>query len=214
MSPIAAGRRPRVVSEMTRTADLPAPASPDGRDVLVPATAAAWRRWLGRHQDRTDGIWVVYRKKSSPLVGPTYDDLLDEALCHGWIDSRGRRVDEDRMVLWFSPRRTGGLWSQRNKRRIEELVAAGRMAPAGQAAIDRAVADGSWSQLDEVDALVVPPDLAAALADSPEAGTAYQALSDSAKREHLWWIHSAKRPATRAHRITEVVRRLTGDDGA
>lgn len=209
MSPIAAGRRPRVVSEMTRTADLPAPASPDGRDVLVPATAAAWRRWLGRHQDRTDGIWIVYRKKSSPLVGPTYDDLLDEALCHGWIDSRGRRVDEDRMVLWFSPRRTGGLWSQRNKRRIEELVAAGRMAPSGQAAIDRAVADGSWTQADEVDALIVPPDLAAALVAFPRADEAYAALADSSKRQYLWWIHSARRAETRAARITETVRRLS-----
>lgn len=198
---------------MTRTADLPAPASPDGRDVLVPATAAAWRRWLGRHQDRTDGIWVVHRKKSSPLTGPTYEDLLQEALCHGWIDSLTKRVDEDRMYQWFSPRRPGGLWSRPNKLRVEALVAAGRMTPAGQAVIDRSMADGSWSQLDEVDALVVPPDLAAALADSPEAGAAYLALSDSAKREHLWRIHSAKRPETRARRITEVVRRLT-DDGA
>jgi uncharacterized protein YdeI (YjbR/CyaY-like superfamily) len=199
---------------MTRTTDLPAPVSPDGRELVVPATADAWRRWLGGRPDRSEGVWVVHRKKSSRLAGPTYDDLLDEALCHGWIDSRGRRVDEDRMVLWFSPRRPGGLWSRRNKNRIEELVEAGRMTPAGQAAIDRAVADGSWSQLDEVDALVVPADLAAALADSPRAGAAYEALSDSAKREHLWRIRSAKRPATRAARIADLVDRLTAGDGA
>lgn len=194
---------------MTRTSDLPAPPAPDGREMVVPADTAAWRRWLARHPDRTEGVWVVYRKKSSGLEGPTYDDLLDEALCHGWIDSRGRRVDEDRMILWFSPRRPGGLWSARNKQRIEELTSAGRMAPSGQAAIDRAVADGSWSQADEVEALAVPPDLAAALDASPAAREAYDRLADSAKRQYLWWVVSAKRPGTRADRIREIVRRLS-----
>ncbi|HEX2893145.1 MAG TPA: YdeI/OmpD-associated family protein [Marmoricola sp.] len=197
---------------MTRTPDLPEPPSPDGREVVVPVTADAWRRWLGARPERPEGVWVVYRKKSSHLTGPTYDDLLDEALCHGWIDSRGRRVDDDRMIQWFSPRRPGGLWSARNKRRLEELTRTGRMTPAGQAAIDRAVADGSWSQLDQVDALVVPPDLAAALAASPRARAAYDALPDSAKREHLWRVHSARRPATRAARIREIVGQLAGED--
>jgi len=197
---------------MSRTSDLPAPPSPNGREVLVPPSRSAWRRWLAEHPDRTEGVWVVYRKKSSRLDGPGYDDLLDESLCHGWIDSRGGRLDDDRMIQWFSPRRPGGLWSARNKRRIETLVRAGLMAPAGQAVIDRSIADGSWAQADEVEALVVPADLAAALADA-EATTAYDALADSAKRQYLWWIHSAKRPSTRADRITETVRRL-GVDGA
>jgi uncharacterized protein YdeI (YjbR/CyaY-like superfamily) len=194
---------------MPRTTDLPEPPSPNGREVLTPATQAAWRRWLAGHADRTEGVWVVYRKKSSSLSGPTYEDLLEEALCHGWIDSRGGRVDDDRMIQWFSPRRRGGLWSAPNKVRIERLVAEGRMAPAGQAAIDAAKADGSWSQTDEVDALVVPADLAEALAATPAAAAAYDALLDSAKKEYLWWIHSAKRPQTRADRIEETVRRLT-----
>jgi uncharacterized protein YdeI (YjbR/CyaY-like superfamily) len=196
---------------MPRTTDLPEPPSPNGREVLTPATQAAWRRWLARHPGRTEGVWVVYRKKSSSLSGPTYDDLLEEALCHGWIDSRGGRIDDDRMIQWFSPRRRGGLWSAPNKARIERLVAEGRMAAAGQAAIDAAKADGSWSQTDEVDALVVPADLAEALAAAPPAAAAYDALLDSAKKQYLWWIHSAKRAQTRADRIEETVRRLTAD---
>ena len=197
---------------MTRTADLPEPASPDGRDVVVPATTADWRRWLGRHPGRSEGVWVVYRKKRSGLDGPTYDDLLDEALCHGWIDSRGRRVDDDRMVLWFSPRRPGGLWSARNKRRIEELAGTGRMTAAGLAAIETAKADGSWSQADAVEALVVPPDLEEALAAVPLAAAAFGSLPDSHKKQYLWWIHSAKRPRTRADRIRRTVQRVTGND--
>lgn len=197
---------------MTRTADLPEPTSPDGRDVLVPATTADWRRWLGQHAGRTEGVWVVYRKKRSGLEGPTYDDLLDEALCHGWIDSRGRRADEDRMVQWFSPRRPGGLWSARNKQRIEDLVAAGRMSAAGLDAIETAKADGSWSQADAVDALVVPPDLEAALDAVPDAAAAYESLGASGKKQYLWWIHSAKRPQTRADRIARTVQQLAGND--
>jgi uncharacterized protein YdeI (YjbR/CyaY-like superfamily) len=159
-------------------------------------------------------VWVVHRKKTSDLTGPDYDDLLDESLCYGWIDSPGRRVDDDRMIQWYSPRRPGGLWSAPNKQRIDRLVRDGLMTPAGQAAIDRAKDDGSWSQTDEVDALVVPPDMAAALAASPEATAAYEGASESVRKRYLWWVHSARRPATRTTRIRETVRRLVAGDPA
>ncbi len=197
---------------MARIDDFDDPTSPDGKHVLAPPSRTDWREWLASNLDRQEGLWIVYRKKSSSLDGPAYEDLVEEALCFGWIDSRVRRVDDDRMMQWFSPRRKGGLWSALNKERIERLICAGHMAEVGQAAIDRAKADGSWSQLDEVDALVVPPDLQTALEAAPEAVTAYEALGDSAKKQYLWWIHSAKRPATRANRIEETVRGLSSED--
>ena len=104
---------------MTRVADLGVPTSPNGKDVSVPQSRADWRRWLASNPDRSDGLWVVYRKKSSDLGGPVYDDLVEEALCFGWIDSKVRRIDDDRVVQWFSPRRAGGLRSALNKDRIE-----------------------------------------------------------------------------------------------
>jgi uncharacterized protein YdeI (YjbR/CyaY-like superfamily) len=140
-----------------------------------------------------------------------YGDMVEEALCFGWIDSRVRRVDDDRVMQWFSPRRDGGVWSALNKERIAELTAAGLITEVGQAVIDRAKADGSWFQLDEVDALIVPPDLQAALEAAPGAVTAYEALGDSAKKPYLWWIYSSKRPTTRARRIEETIRRLSPD---
>jgi uncharacterized protein YdeI (YjbR/CyaY-like superfamily) len=195
-----------------RTADLDDPDSPDGRDLMTPPSRARWRRWLAANHGRDDGLWIVYRKKASPLEGPVYDDLVEEALCFGWIDSRVRRVDDERVMQWFSPRRPGGIWSALNKERIERLERDGLMADPGRVAIDTAKADGSWSQLDEIEALVVPPDLAAALDDRAGARAAYEALADSAKKQFLWWIHTAKRPATRATRIDETVRRVvTGD---
>jgi uncharacterized protein YdeI (YjbR/CyaY-like superfamily) len=197
---------------MTSTAELPDPPSPNGKEVLTPATRADWRNWLAANHDRPEGLWVVYRKKSSSLEGPDYDDLVEEALCFGWIDSVSRRADDDRSIQWFSPRRPGGLWSALNKKRIEALVNAGMMTEAGQTAIDRAVADGSWSQTDEVDALIIPPDLQAAFEAAPQAKTRYDSLRDSAKKESLWWVHSAKRATTRAARIEETIRRLVNPD--
>jgi uncharacterized protein YdeI (YjbR/CyaY-like superfamily) len=85
------------------------------------------------------------------------------------------------------------------------------MAPAGQKVIDEAVADGSWSQADDVDALVIPSDLEVALDAAPTARDTYEALADSVKRQHLWWVHSAKRASTRSARITELIRSLAED---
>jgi uncharacterized protein YdeI (YjbR/CyaY-like superfamily) len=197
---------------MTRTADLDDPSSPNGKDVLTPPSRADWRSWLSSNPDRQEGLWIVYRKKSSSLDGPVYDDLVEEALCFGWIDSQTRRVDDDRLMQWFSPRRKRGLWSALNKERIERLVKGGLMTEIGQTTIDTAKADGSWFQTDEVDALIVPPDLKAALDADPQAEAAYRALNDSAKRQYLWWIVSAKRPATRANRIEETIRRLAAGE--
>jgi uncharacterized protein YdeI (YjbR/CyaY-like superfamily) len=190
------------------------PASPDGREVLVPSSRGEWRRWLSSNRGRRDGLWIVYRKKTSSLEGPVYEDLVEEALCFGWIDSRMRRVDDDRLMQWFSPRRSAGLWSAVNKERIARLVASGQMTERGREAIDEAKADGSWSQLDDVEALIVPPDLRAALQAVAGAEAAYEALSNSAQKQYLWSIQSAKRPATRARRIEEVVRGLTAGEGS
>jgi uncharacterized protein YdeI (YjbR/CyaY-like superfamily) len=195
--------------EPKRTADLADPQSPDGNDVLTPPTRAHWRRWLTANHGRQAGLWIVYRKKGSGLEGPVYDDLVEEALCFGWIDSQVRRVDDARMMQWFSPRRPGGLWSARNKQRIERLMQGGLMTDAGHAAIDTAKADGSWSQLDEVDALIVPDDLQAALDSDPRVKAGYESLNDSAKKQYLWWIRSAKHAATRSSRIAELIRRLS-----
>jgi uncharacterized protein YdeI (YjbR/CyaY-like superfamily) len=188
------------------------PGSPNGKEVLTPVTRAAWRDWLARNGGREDGLWVVYRKKSSDLEGPLYDDLVEEALCFGWIDSRVQRVDDERRMQWFSPRRKGGVWSSLNKARIERLIGQGLMSAAGQRVIDEAIADGSWSQTDAVDALVIPPDLETALDVVPGTRDTFDALPNSTRRQHLWWIHSAKRAGTRSNRIEELMRHLSEDD--
>jgi uncharacterized protein YdeI (YjbR/CyaY-like superfamily) len=194
---------------MSRVTDLPDPASPNGKEWIVPESREEWRRWLAINADRGEGVWVVHRKKSSDLEGPDYDDLVEEALCFGWIDSVTHRLDEHRRIQWFSPRRPGGLWSTLNKKRIESLLRQGLMTEAGQKAIDQAKGDGSWSQADDADALIVPADLEAAFDGAPEARAAYDSLPDSSKKQYLWLVYSAKRPETRVRRVAEVLRRLT-----
>ena len=160
--------------------------------------------------DRREGLWIVYRKKSSSLDGPVYDDLVEEALCFGWIDSRVRRIGDDRVMQWFSPRRAGGLWSAVNKERIDRLVRAGRYdrEPVRQRSTGpRPMARGH--NLTRLLPLLFPPDLQAAFDATPDAGVAYEALSDSTKKQYLWRILSAKRPATRANRIEEAIRGLS-----
>jgi uncharacterized protein YdeI (YjbR/CyaY-like superfamily) len=194
-----------------RITDHFAPESPNGKAVLTPGSRAEWRAWLSSNSARKEGLWVVYRKKSADMEGPLYADLVEEALCFGWIDSVTRRVDGERMIQWFSPRRPGGLWSALNKSRIERLQRDGLMTQVGQDVIDRSKADGSWSQTDQVDALIIPDDLDAAFAAAPEARSAYERLSESDRKQHLWSVYSAKRPETRSKRITELVRILTDE---
>ena len=169
-------------------------AGPGGRPVVDVPDRAAWRAWLEAHHAQPDGVWVLMRKQATGDAGRLrYDESVEEALCFGWVDSRAGKLDATRYLQFFSPRREGG-WSRPNKERVARLRAAGRMAPAGLAAIEAAEADGSWTALDDVEELVEPDELAAALDAEPRARAEWDAFPRSAKRGILEWIASAKRP--------------------
>lgn len=173
-------------------------------NAVQPGTRAAWRRWLERHHTREQGVWYVGVKKSSGKARMTYEDMVEEALCFGWIDGQARALDAERSMLWLSPRKPRSVWSLPNKQRVERVLAAGLMRPAGQAAIDRAKANGSWNALDTIDALEIPDDFAQALAALPKARAHFDAFPKSAKRAMLEWIRQAKRPETRARRVADA----------
>jgi uncharacterized protein YdeI (YjbR/CyaY-like superfamily) len=166
---------------------------------------AELRTWLEANQTRTKGIWLVTFKKHIPDKYVPWQAVVEEALCYGWIDSRTRRVDEDRTTYLLSPRRAGSPWSRRNKQLVEKLLAEGRMQPPGLALIEQAKQDGSWTVYDEIEDLVIPDDLAAALAENDEAARHFHAFSRSSKKGILWWIKTARRPETRRKRIAETV---------
>jgi len=181
-------------------------------NAVLPATRAAWRRWLERHHTRDRGVWFVYFKKASGKQRVIYDDMIEEALCFGWIDGVARALDEERAMLWLSPRKPKSVWSQPNKQRVARLVAAGSMHPAGLAKVELAKRNGSWTALDAVDRLEVPDDLAAALAAAAKARARFDAFPASAKKGVLAWVRQAKRPETRARRIAEAARMAAANE--
>jgi uncharacterized protein YdeI (YjbR/CyaY-like superfamily) len=174
---------------------------------------ATWRTWLEVNHASASGAWLVtWRRGHGPVLD--YGDAVEEALCFGWVDSRGGKVDERRTKLYFAPRKTKSPWSASNKMRVERLIAAGLMHPAGLAAIERAKENSSWSVLDEVEQGVVPADLAAAFDAHPPSAERFAAFPWSARREILVWIATAKRAETRAARITETAMRAARNERA
>ena len=164
------------------------------------------RAWLEKNHDRENGIWLVTFKRHCSDRSVPYDDIVEEALCFGWIDSVTRRLDEDRTMLWLSPRKPGSGWSKLNKERVERVIAAGLMTSPGLEKIEAAKRDGSWQALDAIEALEIPPDLEAALESYPSARGNFDAFPRSVKRNILEWIANSKRSETRTKRIEHTAR--------
>ena len=174
---------------------------------LMMADRAAWRRWLARNHAAVAVVWLVLAKKGT--TEPTslgYDDALEEALCHGWIDGQTRRRDDGTYLQRFTPRRPRSSWSKRNVGIAERLLAEGRMRPAGIAEVERAKADGRWEAAYAGAATIdVPPDLAAALASSPKAQASFDSLDGRNRYAVLYRVMTARRPETRAQRIARFI---------
>lgn len=171
-------------------------------------TRAGWRAWLAANHAISGPIWLVYPKRSrsgDPANGLGYDDIVEEALCFGWIDSLPRGLSESQSMIYVSPRRPRSVWSALNKRRISSLQSRGLMQAAGQAVIDAAIADRSWTTLDAAENLEMPADLAAAFDADPVARENYNAFPPGAKKLLLTWVTTAKRAETRLARIAKSV---------
>jgi uncharacterized protein YdeI (YjbR/CyaY-like superfamily) len=171
-----------------------------------PKTRTEWRLWLETHHTRAEEVWLISYKKATGKPRFDYNDAVEEALCFGWIDSKPSKLDDERSMLWFAPRKPGSGWSKINKERVETAIAAELMMPAGLAKIEAAEQDGSWSSLDAIETLEIPSDLQLKLDGNAVAKQYFNAFPRSVKRGILEWIANAKRPETRAKRIEETVR--------
>jgi uncharacterized protein YdeI (YjbR/CyaY-like superfamily) len=180
------------------------------RPVLEVPDRAALRTWLEANHAASTGVRLAIGKKGGCATSLTYEDAVEEGLAFGWIDSTSGFHDEERHTVLFVPRRRGGTWAATNKARVERLIAEGLMTPAGLAVIEQAKADGSWNALNEVEAMIVPPDLASALAAMPGAERGFASRSASQRKLALYWISTAKREETRSRRVSEIVRAAAG----
>lgn len=171
------------------------------REEVEVLTRADLRDWLKAYHARAGGVWLVHHKKASPHYLPM-GEIVEECLCWGWVDSLVRGKDGLRAMHWIAPRKPGSSWSRVNKTHVAHAEASGAMTDAGRALIASARADGSWTRLDDVENLVVPTDLAAAM--TPQARANWDSFARSARRGILEWILNAKRPETRAKRIADT----------
>lgn len=181
---------------------------PDDLPVLPFVDGDAWETWLVANA-ASKGLWLKIAKKDSGIATVTYDQALEVALCHGWIDGQKRGFDGEYFLQRFTPRRPKGLWSKINIGKVERLIAEGRMRAGGQREVDAAKADGRWdAAYDGARNMETPPELVAALAKNKKARTFFETLDKTNRYAVCWRVQTAKKPETKAKRVETLVEML------
>jgi uncharacterized protein YdeI (YjbR/CyaY-like superfamily) len=166
----------------------------------------AWRAWLADNHETANEMWLLFHKKHTGKSGLTYIEALEEALCFGWIDGILKRIDDEKHMIRFSPRRKNSIWSEQNKKRIGRLIKEDRMTEAGLAKIKEAKANGQWAKARvREDITIVPPELTEALAGNEQARLNFESLAPSYRRQFIYWVAVAKHDETRRKRIDGTI---------
>jgi uncharacterized protein YdeI (YjbR/CyaY-like superfamily) len=182
---------------------------PTDLPVLRFRTQQEFEDWLEAEHATAPGAYVTIAKKGAPEPTLAQSEMVESLLCFGWIDGRVQRLDEHHFLTRVTPRRPKSVWSKKNVEWVGRLLEAGRMRPAGLAAVEAAQADGRWDRAYAGAATItVPDDLAAALAASPAAQREFDALDGTNRYAVLWRVHTAGTPETRARRIAACVEML------
>jgi uncharacterized protein YdeI (YjbR/CyaY-like superfamily) len=176
----------------------------DSIETYYPKTKQHLRKWLEKNHLTKDAVWLIFYKKHTGEPTVNWSDAVDEALCFGWIDSKGETIDDNTFRQYFCKRKPSSTWSKINKQKIENLVSKGLMTSAGLAVIEVAKQNGSWTILDEVEELIIPLDLEEAFTKLDNSKDYFLALSKSRKKVLLQWIALAKTASTRQKRILEI----------
>lgn len=171
---------------------------------FYPETKQHFREWLQKNHSTKDAVWLIFYKKHTGKPSLAWTDAVDEALCFGWIDSKGETIDNDTFRQYFCKRKPTSTWSKINKQKIEILTAKGLMADAGFKVIDIAKQNGSWAILDEAEELIVPVELEKVFCSFENSKDYFLSLSKSKKKVLLYWIALSKTDTTRQKRILEI----------
>ncbi|MFC2112059.1 YdeI family protein [Bacteroidota bacterium] len=168
-----------------------------------------WRSWLEKNHETEEKIWLIYYKKHTGKPSIPYNDAVEEALCFGWIDSLIRRLDDERYMQKYTPRKPKSTWSKHNVRRVEKMIAEGKMTNRGMELYEYAIDKGLLPDMDEDQKSKglfpeLPDYLVEALRDNPKAEKTFNSLSASYKLQYLGWIMDAKKEETRNKRMREA----------
>lgn len=175
---------------------------PTDRPTLEFETPQKWEAWLKKNGTSSQGVYIKVAKKGTGVRSITCPEALEIALCHGWIDAIRKRFDETYFLQKYTPRGPRSIWSEINKKAVQQLIKAKLMHPAGLAAIERAKANGQWDKAyAPASTITVPPDLEAALKKNKAARTFFETLTGSKRFAFLHRLHTAKKEETRAKRL-------------
>lgn len=186
------------------------PSKPDDGEIILYETLADWEAWLDRHHADSSGVWMKIAKKGAAVTTVAYPEVLDSALCFGWIDARRQGYDESFFLQRFTPRGPRSIWSQLNRDKATALIEAGRMREAGMAQVRAAKDDGRWDAAYEPQSrATVPADFQRALDENPAARDFFATLTGARRFAFLFRLHHVKTPAARKRRIAEYIETLT-----
>jgi uncharacterized protein YdeI (YjbR/CyaY-like superfamily) len=181
----------------------------DGLKELSFSSSDGWERWLEKNHGSSEGIWMRIAKRQVDIDSARYPEVLESALCFGWIDGRREALDDRCFLQRFTPRRPRSRWSRINRETAERLISDGRMRPAGLSEIKRAKADGRWGAAYEGQKRsTVPADLRRELDARPHAKAFFAQLSSQNRYAILYRLQDAKKPETRQRRLAKFVAML------
>ncbi|MFZ1615775.1 MAG: YdeI/OmpD-associated family protein [Flavobacteriales bacterium] len=187
-------------------AEQPSPMIPDDRAIVAFESARAWEAWLTEHGTTSPGLYIKIAKKDSGVRSVTYAEALEVALCHGWIDAIKKSFDASFFLQKFVPRSTRSIWSEINKKKVQQLIKAKLMRPAGLDAVKNAKANGQWDNAyAPARTITVPPELEAALKKNKKAAAFFKTLTGSNRYAILHRLHTAKKEETRAKRLVQFM---------
>lgn len=170
------------------------------------ANRKEWRHWLEKNHNKETEVWLVFYKVNVDKVSLKHEDALEEALCFGWIDSKLRRIDDEKHMQRFTPRKPKSIWAASNKARVKKLINEGLMTEAGLNSIKVAKENGSWNQLDNIEPnLAIPEVLQTAFKTNKKVGDLFEKLPLSRQKQLVYWIETAKRPETKEKRVKETL---------
>ena len=164
-----------------------------------------WYDWLLTNHNRYTGVYIIFYKLEMNIPTMRWEEAVKVALCFGWIDSTVKSLGNGKRRQYFCPRNPKSVWSALNKRYIVELKKANLIQPSGYKSINIAKDNGMWSFLDDVENLIIPEDLQKAFNKSPKAFENYSNFAPGYRKSYLYWLKQAKREATRANRIVQII---------